>query len=79
MCLQFTIYLKEHYLSFNLRGQPSFHDKWFNFYYLWHEIPDFGGFSLIFADVIGKVLTSAKNADICIKFFTQNFCKLNVI
>ena len=60
MRLPFIICSKEHYISFHLRGQPSFHDKWFNFYRLWRERPDFRRFLLIFADVIGKVLTSAK-------------------
>ena len=73
MCLLFTIYLKEHYISFNLRGQPSFHDKWFNFYRLWHESPDFGRFSLIFADVSGKVLTSAKKCWRMHKIFYTEF------
>ena len=73
MCLPFTIYLKEHYISFNLSGQPSFHDKWFNLYRLWHESPDFGRFSLIFADVIDKNDDVSKKMDVCKNNFTQIF------
>ena len=46
MALPFTIYLIEHYISFNLRGQPHLYDKWFNFYRFWHEILNFRWFLL---------------------------------
>ena len=63
MVLSFTIYLWEHYNSVNLRGKPSFYDKWINFYDHLHE-------DLIFADFCWLLW---KNADVSKKYASTDY------